>query len=129
MLTRDFQPNALHGLTLDGAPVQSAKFGRTQVDVWQEAKPSPIWRGDPKRQVGTAPARCWRYSVHGEMSGSAMTEAAAKALGERCAWQSEANRNASPPEFRHAISGAAEAADRDAHARHIAAIYAAHPVT
>lgn len=90
-LTRQFQVNADHLYTLDeGAVVQSAKFGRTQVDIWF-SKPSPIWRGDPKVVVGHAPCGFWRFAVKGEMSGSACTERGAKAEGERRAWDSEAN--------------------------------------
>lgn len=116
-LTRDFQvdPDPLY--TIPGEPViQSAKFGRTQVDVWQDVDPGSIWRGEPKRIVGHFPALLWRYVVRGELSGVAATEAAAKSEGERRAWDSEANYRTVgwPPPYRHQQSPAAAAADHEA---------------
>jgi hypothetical protein len=81
-LTRNFVPNPDHGYNLpSGTEVQSAKFGRTQVDVWQDPEESPIWRGEPKRVVGRWPSRAWRFAVQGEMSGVATSERAAKSEG------------------------------------------------
>jgi len=103
-LTRDFQPNADHGYNLaDGTVVQSAKFGSTQVDVWQDAEPGAIWRGSPKVEVGRWPVRMWRYAVHGEMSGCTLSEAVAKSEGEFRAWDSSANRR-NEPHYRHQVS-------------------------
>ncbi len=85
--------------------VQSAKFGRTRVDVWREPEGSPIYRGDPPREVGRFPPM-WRFVVCGELSGSALTEAAAKAEAERRAWDSAANQHASAPRLLYALSPA-----------------------
>lgn len=113
-LTRDFQPNAAHGYNLaPGVVVKSAKFPR-QVDIWQEAEPSPIWRGEPKAVVGVASARLWTYVVRGMMSGTATSEAAAMAEGERRATEGQVHKRP-----RYALSPAAEIAEREAFAAYL----------
>jgi len=91
-LTRDFAPNPLHGYNLPAdTEVQSAKFGRTRVDIWRDPEPSTVFRGDPPRPVGVWPDRNWRYVVQGVMSGIAATEAGAKSKGELTAWKNQSN--------------------------------------
>ena len=124
-LTRTFQPNDAHRYTLaPGVMVQSAKFGRCQVDIWQEAEPGPIWRGEPKRVVGYGARRLWRFVVHGQMSGSTTTEAAARSEGERRA--REVGSHSSPPLY--ALGAAGEAAEREAFAAYLADIDTRFPV-
>lgn len=120
-LTRDFQPNPDHGYNLPaGTEVLSSKFGRTRVDLWRDPEPSTIYRGDPPRPVGAWPERNWRYVVHGVMSGLAVTEAVARAKGERTAWENQANAptriidnriELDPDRMRHQVSAAVLAED------------------
>lgn len=106
-LTEEFaqNPNPPYNLPA-GATVWSARFGRSAVDVWQEAEPGPIWRGEPKRIVGYWPEPLWHYVVRDEMSGVAATEAAARAKAEAAAWRSHANFGISPSlvVFRHLLA-------------------------
>lgn len=91
-LTRDFIPNPDHDYNLPpDTPVQSAKFGRIQVDIWQDPEPVTVFRGSPPRVVGAWPERNWRYVVQGVMSGIAATEAGAKSKGELTAWKNQSN--------------------------------------
>jgi len=130
-LTKQFQVNPGHRYNLEsGVTVQSAKFGRTQVDVWQDAKPDAIWRGNPPVEVGRGSLRFWRYSVHDEMSGCATSECAAKAEGERRAWDSEANYRTSrgkDSEHIHALSAEEATAEKVAFAAWQADIQARFP--
>jgi hypothetical protein len=115
-LTKDFQPNTEHPYTLaEGVEVQSAKFGYTQVDIFQEAEPSPIWRGEPKQIVGHNPVRFWAIVVHGELSCTTLTEAGAKAVGERRAWESQANyrKHSTGIEYLHQRAPEVEKAEMD----------------
>lgn len=127
-LTKQFQVNPGHRYNLEsGTVVQSAKFGRTQVDIWQDSEPGPIWRGDPPVEVGRGSLRFWRFSVHGEMSGCATSERAAKAEGERRAWDSEANYRTSRgknSDHVHALSAEEERAEKAAFAAWQADIHA-----
>ena len=91
-LTRDFIANPSHDYNLPADTlVQSAKFGRTRVDIWQDPEPSTVFRGNPPRVVGSWPERNWRYVVQGVMSGVAATEAGAKSKGELTAWKNQSN--------------------------------------
>lgn len=126
-LGRDFRPVRDERYNLPaGTLIQSAKFGRTRVDVWPDAEPGAIWRGEPKRIVGRWPGQLWRFVVHGEMSGVSASEAGAKAEAERRAWESEANfhvriaPHAIP--YRHQQDADARQADRDAFAAMLAEI-------
>lgn len=116
-LTNQFRPNMAHRYNLaPGVMVQSAKFPR-QVDIWQEAEPSPIYRGTPAVEVGRAPARLWTYVVHGCMSGTATSEAAARAFGEARATDSQAR-----PSRLYALPLDLERAERAAFAAYLADI-------
>lgn len=90
----------------EGTLVFSAKFGHTQVDIWRDLEPGPIWRGTPKQIVGTFGEPLWQIVVRGELSSCAMTEEAAKARGERYALDSQANHRSGSarPKFRYALS-------------------------
>lgn len=125
-LGRDFQDNRDHGYGLpEGTVVRSARFGRTQADVWQDAEPSRIWRGEPARVVGRFPVRLWRFVVKGELSGVALTEAGARAAAERFAWGSEANRATARrlPPYRHQLTADEEKAEREGFRAIIEGIY------
>lgn len=116
-LNDGFHPITDHGYGLpEGTMVQRAQFGRTKVDLWQDPEPGGIWRGVPPRLVGQWPVRMWRYVVHGEMSGCALTEAGAKAKAERAAWNSEKNHRAHPSRiiYMHQMSPCAEKAEEEA---------------
>lgn len=129
-LTREFQTNPNHHYA-DGVVVQSAKFGRSQADLWQDSEPSPIWRGDPKKIVGHWPGLLWHYCVHGELSGIATTEAAAKSMAERRAWDSEANartrRHDDHLDWRHQLSPAADQAEKAAFQKMLAEVDKMYP--
>lgn len=90
-LDQQFRENDDYEMNVGATKVYSANFGRTRVDVYQEAEPASIWRGSPPQEVGKFPYQFWRYVVHGEMSGIAMTREVAQAKGEVAAWKSEAN--------------------------------------
>jgi hypothetical protein len=91
-LTRDFVADPHHDYSLPpDTLVQSAKFGRIQVDIWRDPAPTTVFRGDPPRVVGSWPDRNWRYVVRGVMSGVAATEAGAKSKGELTAWKNQSN--------------------------------------
>lgn len=105
-LTREFVRNPGHRYNID-AEVFSAKFGRTQVDIWLDKEPSRIWRGEPKIIVAELAQPLWRIVVRGELSSCALTEEVAKAEGERYAWNSEANWRSGRPVFHYGLSTAA----------------------
>lgn len=91
-LTRDFVADPHHDYSLPpDTLVQSAKFGRIQVDIWRDPAPATVFRGDPPRVAGSWPERNWRYVVRGVMSRVAATEAGAKSKGELTAWKNQSN--------------------------------------
>jgi len=114
----EFRANPAHRYVLPpGVVVHSAKFGRTQVDIWRDAEPSAIYRGTPAVEVGRASLPLYTYSVHGRMSGSATSLKAAKAYGEARALEHTARRS-----YRYALTAKQEKAEREAFAAYLADI-------
>jgi hypothetical protein len=128
-LSQTFQPNPFHRYTLpEGTPVHSAKFGRTQVDIWPRAGVRAIYRDGA--HVGDWPEFGYSFAVHDELSGFAATFEAAKAEGEFYARISSANgRYELGGRRHHAMTPEAARAAVEATEADRAALMARHPYT
>jgi len=117
-----FAPNPAHRYSLPpGVMVQSAKFGRTQADIWLEPEPTAIYRDG--REVGRASRPLWKYVLHGEGSGTTTSETAARATAESAAWRSQANHRSTAEAVQHyALTDEEQAEERAAFSAYLADI-------
>ena len=98
-----------------------------KVTITENTEPQSIWRGDnpdgTRRKVGEWPAKGWRFTVHGVLSGVALSRDGATARADYFA-RADRQHTARP---RFNMSREAADALLDAEAADLAALIAAYP--
>ena len=106
--------------------VTTVTIGGKTVTVTEDTTPRGVWRGDnpdgSRCKVAELPAKGWRFTVQGMMSGSAATHAAALARAE---WYVRFDKQHLKPRF--ALTGAVADAVLDTEYQDDADLLAAYP--